>query len=311
MQDTIERTEGLTLKNFRTEQKSTWCPGCGDFGILSSVQQALIKCGIAPHQAHIVAGIGCGSKLPDYMTANGYMTLHGRGVTIGCGAHLANRDLVTLVVGGDGDSFGIGLGHAVHNMRRNMDIVHIVENNEVYGLTKGQYSPTSKQGFITSTSPEGAIEYAINPGGIALTAGATFIAYAYSGDPKFTAEMLAKAIEHKGYAIVNILQTCPSYNRSQTNDWFKENMFKIEEAIPNYDNTSFEDAYKLVYNLHDVWKQDEYKNKLYPQGVIYQNNERPTYGDQVHALSSNEKPLVQHDLTVSSELFDKLKESYI
>ena len=279
---TQERTK-LTLKDLRSKQKSTWCPGCGDFGILSAVQTALINAGVAPWQVMLVGGIGCGSKLPDYINANGYMTLHGRAVSIASGLHLANTDLVTMVITGDGDGFGIGIGHAIHNMRRNMDIVHIVENNEVYGLTKGQYSPTSKRGFKTSTSPEGAIEFCINPLALALSAGATLICRSFSGDPKHAAEMIKLGMEHKGYALIEILQTCPTYNKLQNNDWFKEHTYKIETENPNYDPTDASQAFNLAM----------YDDGRYPLGVLFRNNERPSYSEQVPALQDNQAPLVE------------------
>jgi 2-oxoglutarate ferredoxin oxidoreductase subunit beta len=295
-----ERTQ-VTAKDFKSTQKSTWCPGCGDFGIMNAIQTALVNLGIAPWQAILVSGIGCGSKLPDYINANGYMTLHGRGATIGCGAHLANTKLVTIVIGGDGDSFGIGLGHMYHNMRRNMDIVHVVENNEVYGLTKGQYSPTSKRGFKTSTSPEGAIEFSVNPLALGVSAGATFIGRAYSGDPKHAAEIIQQAIEHKGYALVDLLQTCPSYNKLQNNDWYKEHTYKILEENPNYDCSDPMQALALAM------KDDN----RYPLGVLYRNNDRPTYAEQIPAYQKNPLPITEHSLEIPKEVFEKVKESYV
>ncbi len=151
--------------------KPTWCPGCGDFGILNAVKQGLVKAGLAPHEVLIVSGIGCGSKLPDYANVNGFMTLHGRPVPVATGAKLANHGLKVITVHGDGDCMGLGMGHFIHTARRNLDIVDMIQNNQIYGLTKGQYSPTSDPGFITSTSPDGAIEMAANPLALALAAG--------------------------------------------------------------------------------------------------------------------------------------------
>lgn len=303
----------LTIKDFKSEQVSTWCPGCGDFGILASIQQALIKSNIAPHEVNLVSGIGCGSKLPDYIRANGYMTLHGRGVTIACGAHLANTNLKTIAIGGDGDGFGIGVGHMFHNMRRNMDIVQIVENNEIYGLTKGQYSPMTKTGFVTSTSPEGAIENGVNAGMLAMTAGATFIGIGYSGKPKLNAEIISAALAHKGYAFVMIMQTCPSYQKGQDNKWFNDQIFEIKEACPDYDPTNYREALDLFSGYHKVWDMDQFKDKLYPQGILYQDTtNQPTYAEQIPALAANPgKALVDHDLTVSEETFNKLKQACV
>ncbi len=291
----------VTAKDYKSEQKSTWCAGCGDFGILSAVQTALVNAGVAPWQVLLVAGIGCGSKLPDYINASGYMTLHGRGVTIASGAHLANTDLLVIAITGDGDGFGIGVGHAIHNMRRNMDIVHLLENNEVYGLTKGQYSPTSKRGFKTSTSPEGAIEFAVNPAALAITSGATLVARSYSGDPKHAAQMIQLGMEHKGYALIEILQTCPTYNKIQNNEWYKANSYKIEEELPNYDARDLSQAFNLCIS----------DDSRYPLGVIYVNNERPTYAEQVPALQDNPKALVNHSLVLNESTMDKLKSVYV
>ena len=304
-------TKELSLKDFKSEQKSTWCPGCGDFGILSAVQTALVNSGIAPWEVLLVSGIGCGSKLPDYINANGFLTLHGRGVTIATGAHLANTDLKIIAIGGDGDSYGIGLNHALHNMRRNMNIVHLVENNEIYGLTKGQYSPVSKRGTKTSTSPEGAIDFAVNPGELALAAGATFIAYGYSGDPKLTADLIQKGLEHKGYALINILQVCPSYQKLQNNEWFKEHIFKIEEEIPDYNPRDKFSAYSLLTGSHAVWQKENVKNKLYPLGVIYEDKNKPIYSEQVHALQTEKTALVKRSLKVNEQLVNDIKASYV
>ena len=153
----------LDVKLFNGGEKPTWCPGCGDFGILNAVKQGLAQIGVHPHEAIIVSGIGCGSKLPHYLRANGFNILHGRALPVAQGVHLANHALKVVVTTGDGDGYGIGMGHLMHTMRRNLDIVHIVEDNQTYGLTKGQYSPTSDKGYITTTSPDGSIETAVNP----------------------------------------------------------------------------------------------------------------------------------------------------
>src|SRR5688572_19143601 len=164
------------IKLFTGGDKSTWCPGCGDFGILMGIKQGLAGLDLAPHQVLLVSGIGCGSKLPHYMRANGYNSIHGRSLPVAQGIKLANHDLKVIAVTGDGDGYGIGMGHFVHAMRRNADITHIAQNNQVYGLTKGQYSPTSERGYISTFSPDGAIEFGVNPIAVALAAGATFIA---------------------------------------------------------------------------------------------------------------------------------------
>ncbi|MCL7454050.1 MAG: thiamine pyrophosphate-dependent enzyme, partial [Anaerolineae bacterium] len=203
----------VKVKDYASDVKPTWCPGCGDFGILAAVKQALVQVGLAPHEVLLVSGIGCGSKLPDYVTANGFMTLHGRTLPVATGARLANHGLQVIAVHGDGDGLGLGMGHFIHTARRNLNIVDILQNNQIYGLTKGQYSPTSDPGFVTSTSPEGAIEIPANPLALALTAGATFLARGFAGDVKGLAALIAMALEHEGYALVDVLQPCVTFNR--------------------------------------------------------------------------------------------------
>src|SRR3989338_5106952 len=187
--------------DFQSREYSTWCPGCGDFPILKCLKESLIAQEIGPHQVMIVSGIGCGSKLPYYIKANGYNSLHGRSLPIAQAIKLANHALKMVVVTGDGDGLGIGGNHFMHVMRRNPDLTHIVENNQVYGLTKGQYSPTSPRGFVSSTSPDGSIETMVNPMAVALAGGASFVGRGFAGDPKHLTELIKKAIQHKGYSL--------------------------------------------------------------------------------------------------------------
>lgn len=261
----------VTLKDYASPVKPTWCPGCGDYGILAAVKQALVQVGLAPHEVLIVTGIGCGSKLPDYMHVNGFMTLHGRPLPIATGIKLANHGLKVLVIHGDGDSMGLGMGHFIHTARRNLDLVDLIQNNQIYGLTKGQYSPTSDPGFITSTSPEGALEMAANPVALALAAGGTFIARGFAGDTKGLADLIAKAIEHKGYALVDVLQPCVTFNRKNTYDWYRERVYNLAES--GHDPRDRVAAFQ---------KALEWGDRI-PLGVIYQT-QRPTYEDQVTAL---------------------------
>jgi 2-oxoglutarate ferredoxin oxidoreductase subunit beta len=174
----------VTAKDFASPVKPTWCPGCGDYGIHAALKQALAQVGLAPHEVLLIGGIGCGSKLPDYTNANGFMTLHGRTLPVATGARLANHGLKVITVHGDGDGMGLGMGHFIHTARRNIEIVDLLQNNQIYGLTKGQYSPTSDAGFVTSTSPDGSFEMAATPVALALTAGGTFIARGFAGDVK-------------------------------------------------------------------------------------------------------------------------------
>ena len=286
------------LKIFNGGQKSTWCPGCGDFGILAGLKQALAALDLHPHEVMLISGIGCGSKLPHYMRANGYNSIHGRALPVAQGIKLANHNLRVIAVTGDGDGYGIGQGHFIHAMRRNADITHIVENNQVYGLTKGQYSPTSERGYISSFSPEGAIEFAINPIALALAAGATFVARASAADPKHMANVIAAAISHRGYSLVDCLQPCVTYNKINTYDWYRARTYKLDEEA-GYDPIDRDQA----------WKKAQEWGERIPIGVIYENNERPTYEEQVTALKKG--PLVRQELNGRYDDYEALKLEFV
>jgi len=287
----------VTAKDYASDVKPTWCPGCGDFGILAAVKAALLQVGLAPHQVLIVTGIGCGSKLPDYLRVNGILTLHGRPLPVATGARLANHSLKVLTVHGDGDGMGLGMGHFIHTARRNMDIVDIIQNNQVYGLTKGQYSPTSDPGFVTSTSPEGAIETAAHPTVLALAAGGTFIARGFAGDVKGLGDLIARAMQHKGYALVDVLQPCVTFNRKNTYDWYRERVYNLAET--DHDPGNLAAAFQ---------KAQEWGDRI-PMGVIYQT-QRPTYEEQVVALQ--EGPIAARKLDkLSSAQVDSLRSEFI
>ncbi len=261
----------VTQKDFASSVKPTWCPGCGDFGILAAVKQALVQAGLAPHEVLVVSGIGCGSKLPDYAHLNGLMTLHGRAVPVATGARLVNPGLKVVVVHGDGDGMGLGMGHFVHAARRNVEIVDLLQNNQIYGLTKGQYSPTSDPGFVTSTSPSGALELPVTPTALAVTAGATFVARGFAGDVKQLAGLIALALAHRGYALVDILQPCVTFNRKNTYDWYRERVYSLEGT--GHDPADRTAAYH---------KALEWGDRI-PLGVLYQVR-LPTYEEQVPGL---------------------------
>jgi 2-oxoglutarate ferredoxin oxidoreductase subunit beta len=262
----------VKVKDYGSDVRPTWCPGCGDYGILAAVKQGLVQAGLAPHQVLLVSGIGCGSKLPDYATANGFMTLHGRTLAVATGARLANHGLAVITVHGDGDGLGLGMGHFVHTARRNLDIVDILQNNQIYGLTKGQYSPTSDPGFVTSTSRDGSIEMAAHPLALALAAGGTFLARGFAGDVKHLAGLVAQALEHRGYALLEVLQPCVTFNRKNTYDWYRERVYDLQEA--GHDPTDRAAAFQ---------KALEWGERI-PIGVLYQVR-RPTYEEQLPVLA--------------------------
>jgi 2-oxoglutarate ferredoxin oxidoreductase subunit beta len=254
-----------TIKDYAGPVKPTWCPGCGDFGILNAVKRGLVQAGVAPHEVLVVSGIGCGSKLPDYANVNGLMTLHGRPVPVATGAKLGNHSLKVVTVHGDGDSMGLGMGHFIHTARRNLDITDLIQNNQIYGLTKGQYSPTSDPGSITKTSPDGSFEMAANPLALALAAGATFVSRGFAGDVKGLADLIAKAVEHKGYALVDILQPCVTFNRKNTYDWYRERVYNLADT--DHDSSDRIAAFE---------KALEWDERI-PTGILYQT-QLPTCG---------------------------------
>jgi 2-oxoglutarate ferredoxin oxidoreductase subunit beta len=291
----------LDPKLFDATTENTWCAGCGDFAILKALKLTLADLGIEQHQALLVSGIGCGSKLPDYMTINGYMTIHGRPLPVATAAKLANPDLHVIVINGDGDSYGIGGNHFVQSCRRNPNLTHIVENNQIYGLTKGQYSPTSDKGFVTTTSTDGSIEIAFNPMAVALAAGATFIARAFAGQPKHVAQMIAEGIQHRGYALIDVLQPCVTFNRVNTYDWYRKRVYHIEEE--EYDPANREAAWL---------KAHEWEERI-PLGVLYRMDGLPTYEDQVKALEGGSPVSRLNDLARNPrpQQYEPLKEGFL
>ncbi|AXY49809.1 2-oxoacid:ferredoxin oxidoreductase subunit beta [Rhodococcus ruber] len=276
--------------------KPTWCPGCGDYGILNAIRHALADLSIAPHEMLVVSGIGCGSKLPDYMHVNGITTIHGRPLAVATGAKLANHDLNVIVVDGDGDAYGIGGNHFIHTARRNLDLTHLVENNQIYALTKGQYSPTTPQGRVTVTSPDGVIERAVNPVALALTMGATFVARAFAGEPTHLADVIKQGIRHRGYALIDVLQPCVIFNRINTYQWYSERIYKLdEEGHDPQDRAGAERA------------AAEWDDRI-PIGVIYRDEGVPTYEEQLPALLDG--PLVGRSLTDRTVL-NRLKQGFM
>lgn len=272
----------LTLDTFLSPEYSTWCPGCGDFPILRCLKEALVAQEIQPHQVMIVSGIGCGSKVPYYIRTNGYNSLHGRALPIAQAIKLVNHNMHVIAVTGDGDGLGIGGNHFLHAMRRNPNITHLVQNNQVYGLTKGQTSPTSDKGYVTSTSPDGSIENPVNAILMGVSGGATFVARTSSGDPKHMTEIIIRAMKHKGFALIDVLQPCVTFNKVNTYQWYKQKVYKVETA-PDYKPNDKLWAFK---------KSLEWDEKI-PIGVIYEDTTQPTYEDQVAALK--EGPVVNQD----------------
>jgi len=260
-----------------------WCPGCGDFGILRSLNRALVDMEIEPHRVLMVSGIGQAGKLPHYTRGNVFNSLHGRPIPPAIGAKIANSELVVIAISGDGDAYGEGGNHFLHAARRNHDITYLVHNNQVYGLTKGQASPTSDVGFITKTTPYGAAS-PVNPLGLAIVNGASFVSRGFAGDIDHLSNLIKKGIAHRGFALIDILQPCVSFNSRNTFQWYKERVYKLEEE--KYDPGDKKAALE---------KALEWGDKI-PIGVIYEEK-LPVYEDQLPALTKG--PLVRHELDPS------------
>ncbi len=218
----------LKPKDFKGKVDPDWCPGCGDFGVLNSLQRACAELGKQPHELLVVSGIGCSSNVPGYFNAYGMHTLHGRSLAVATGAKLANHDLTVVVTGGDGDGYGIGGNHFTHTARRNVDLTYVVMNNQIYGLTTGQISPTSSEGMKTKSTPFGSVEAPINPITAAIMNGASFVARGYSADPKHLANLMKQAIQHRGFALIDIFSPCVTFNHDNDYAFFKPRVTKLE-----------------------------------------------------------------------------------
>jgi 2-oxoglutarate/2-oxoacid ferredoxin oxidoreductase subunit beta len=272
----------LTARDYKTDVHNNWCPGCGDFGILTAIQSALAQLKIPPHRVAVFSGIGCSGKAPHYINAYGFHTLHGRALPTATGAKLANLDLTVLAVGGDGDGYGIGAGYFVNSGRRNLDFTYIVFDNGVYGLTKGQGSPTLARGLQTKSMPEPALQDGINPIALAVGAGYTFIARGFALDVKHLTGIIAAAIQHKGSAFIDVLQTCPTYNDLYTKDWYQgardsqPRLYKLEEHGYDpvvRDASNHEEL--IAKKLQAIGKSYEWGERI-PLGIYYQAS-LPTY----------------------------------
>lgn len=232
------------IKEFRGEQP-TWCPGCGHFSVNAALQKSVSELGYEPHQLAVISGIGCSGKISEYTRAYGFHTIHGRSLPVAQGVALANKDIKVVASGGDGDGYGIGMGHFVHAVRRNIDMTYIVMDNHIYGLTKGQTSPASDKGFITKSTPSGSVENPVHPLETALVNGITFLAQGFSGDIKQLNTLFKAAIEHKGFALVNVYSPCVTFNKVNTYDYWKERLIDIS-SVENYDITDRVQALNIV-----------------------------------------------------------------
>ncbi|AHD05875.1 2-oxoglutarate synthase subunit KorB [Paenibacillus larvae subsp. larvae DSM 25430] len=280
------------MKDFRNNVKPNWCPGCGDFSVQASIQRAAANVGLEPEQLAIISGIGCSGRISGYVNAYGLHGVHGRALPIAQGVKMANRELTVVAAGGDGDGFAIGMGHTVHAIRRNIDITYIVMDNQIYGLTKGQTSPRSGEGFKTKSTPQGSIETPLAPLEMALAAGATFVAQSFSSNLKQLTHVIEEGIKHKGFSIINVFSPCVTFNKVNTYDWFKEHVVNLDD-LPDYDPSN---------RIQAMTKLMETEGML--TGIIYQDTSKPSYEQLVPGFK--EEALAKQDIHLSEEEFDKL-----
>jgi 2-oxoacid:acceptor oxidoreductase, beta subunit, pyruvate/2-ketoisovalerate family len=263
--------------DYAVNRPPIWCPGCGDYGILEALRRALAELAVPNEEVVVVSGIGCSSQLPHFMKTYGIHGIHGRAVAIAAGVKIANPRLKVVVVGGDGDGYGIGLNHMIHAARRNVGITYVVSNNQVYGLTTGQMSPTTLRGTKTKTTPFGSVDEPVNPLALALAAGATYVARGFSGDVPHLTQLMKSALTHRGFALVDVLSPCVTFNRVNTYDWFRARVYKLEES--GRDSSDYFQAYRKALE----WPTLDPYGKI-PIGVFYKSEEKPAYEEELLKL---------------------------
>lgn len=269
-----------TQKDFTTSYKTNWCAGCGNFSIYPATKQALVDLDIDSHNLAMIFGIGCSSNGSNFFKAYSFHGIHGRTLPVAEGVKLSNHELTVIADAGDGDAYGEGLAHLIPAARANMDITFLVHDNHLYSLTKGQMSPTSAKGTKTKSTPYGSINESFNPLATTIISGASFVAQTFSGDIPHMIATIKKAIMHKGFAHINILQLCPTFNKINDFKWYQDRIYKLDE---NHDVTDYQNAIKVAVNQGD---------KI-PLGVLYQVD-KPSYGQQLPQIS--ETPLVKQSI---------------
>ncbi len=281
-----------TLQDYKG-QHPAWCPGCGNFGILKTFKDAVVEMGIEPHQLTIVSGIGQASKFPHYIRCNTFNGLHGRALPVATGIRLSNHKMLVVAIAGDGDCYGEGGNHLMHAIRRNINVKLFVHDNQIYGLTKGQASPTSMEGMKTKNQPFGVLSEQLNPMALAVALDCSFVARGFSGDGEHLKGLIKEAVNHKGFSLVDILQPCVTFNKVNTYEWYKQRVYHIE---PEYNPEDRLEAFK---------KSLEWGDRI-PLGIIYKNN-RLILEEQMPVIKYN--PLVRQSFELS-KLETTLKEFY-
>jgi 2-oxoglutarate ferredoxin oxidoreductase subunit beta len=283
----IEDRPALGVKDFKGRVDPDWCPGCGDFGVLHALKQAIAELGLYPNEVLTISGIGCSSNLPGYINTYGMHTLHGRALAVATGAQLGNHRMKVIVTGGDGDGYGIGGNHFLHTMRRNVDLTYIVMDNQVYGLTTGQVSPTSIKGMKTKSTPFGSVENPVNPIPLAIAGGATYVARGFTGQIRHLTELIKGGIQHRGFALIDTFSPCVTFNKDNTHEFFKQRTRKLEDQ--GHDPTDFGHAIEKGYE----WGEE------IPIGLFWKRDDLPSL-DQLEPVLEDDTPLARRPLGIGS-----------
>jgi 2-oxoglutarate ferredoxin oxidoreductase subunit beta len=280
----------VTLKDLNTPRKNNWCPGCGNFGILTATKRALIRLGYEQNRVMLVSGIGCHGKIFNYININGFHGIHGRVLPLASGIKLVNPNLTVVGFAGDADQYDEGWGHFSHSVRRNIDLTLIVHDNMVLGLTTGQTTATSQKGFKTKSTPFGAISPALNPIAHAIVSNGTFVARGYVGEIEHLTNLMVEAIKHRGFSFIDVFQPCISFNKINTYEWFNQRVYKLEEE--EYDYTNRQKALE---------KSMEWGDRI-PIGIIYKEDRLSYHDNLPHIMDI---PLTQEpieDIDISSTI---------
>lgn len=286
-----------TVQELSTKEKPQWCPGCGNFSIHMALKGALSELAIPREKVVMSTGIGCSGKSNHYINTYGYEALHGRSVPVAAGVRLANHELTVIAEGGDGDGYGIGSAHFLHSFRRNIDMTYIVHDNAIYGLTTGQASPMTQKGMKTKSTPHGNLEIPFNPVAVAISGGGTFVARVFAGDIMHMKEILKQAIAHKGFALVDVLQPCVTFNKLNTFQWWQQRVYKLD--------ATHDPAHKMAA-LEKAFEEVNSNYAKIPIGVFYKE-ERPTYEEEAPQLKN--APLVKHE--IAREAIEKAMKEFM
>ncbi|MCL4382123.1 thiamine pyrophosphate-dependent enzyme [Candidatus Marsarchaeota archaeon] len=285
----------FAIQDYRSGIKPVFCPGCGDYGVLSAITKAFADLQLDPDNTVVVSGIGCSSSMPHDFKCYGIHGIHGRALPIAEGVKLANSELNVVVVGGDGDGYGIGLQHLIHAARRNINITYIIMDNEIYGLTTGQASPTSSFGQKTKSTPFGVIEKPINPMSLLIASGASYVARGFSGEPMHLAELIKNGIKHKGFSVIDVESPCVSFNKLNTFEWARRVVYKIEGHDPKDLSKAMEKAFEFELNPAKL-----------SIGLLYESD-RKTYEELEVELKGN-KVLAKQDMLGADDILSFLDE---